>query len=65
MAKIELPVFECLRCGHKWVPRKQVYGHGASLPISCPKCRSWYWDAPLGAQSPQEAEEQINKARGS
>jgi hypothetical protein len=31
--------FECLRCGHKWFPRKE------GLPVVCPskKCHSPYW----------------------
>lgn len=35
---LELPKWECLRCGHKWVPRREVY------PRICPKCKSPYWD---------------------
>ena len=30
----------CLRCGEKWLPRK------GGRPITCPKCRSPYWDRP-------------------
>ena len=31
---------ECLRCGHKWLPRK------IERPRLCPKCHSAYWDVP-------------------
>lgn len=31
---------ECLRCPHKWYPRKP------ELPKTCPKCRSPYWNTP-------------------
>lgn len=40
---------ECLRCGWKWKPRKQV-------PRSCPACRSYLWD--------QEAEAGTVRRRG-
>jgi predicted Zn-ribbon and HTH transcriptional regulator len=35
---VELPQFECKRCGHKWYPRKP------EKPRVCPKCKSPYWD---------------------
>lgn len=28
----------CERCGHEWDARQ------AGTPVSCPKCRSPYWD---------------------
>jgi len=31
---------ECLRCGYKWIPRKD------GMPVTCPKCRSPYWNIP-------------------
>jgi hypothetical protein len=36
-------ILRCLRCGHKWIPRKTV-----GLPIICPSpdCRSPYWQVP-------------------
>ena len=37
---IGIPVLTCLRCGHKWVPRKPMY------PRVCPKCHSPYWNVP-------------------
>lgn len=37
-----LPHFSCARCGHTWVPRKEV------PPKTCPnkKCNSPYWNKP-------------------
>lgn len=32
--------FSCLRCGHKWSPRKPV------TPKCCGKCKTPYWDRP-------------------
>ncbi len=34
-----LPVIECKRCGHKWIPRK------VEIRV-CPKCKSAYFDKP-------------------
>ena len=36
-----LPVLRCLRCAHAWTPR----GDGTP-PLTCPKCRSPYWNRP-------------------
>jgi predicted Zn-ribbon and HTH transcriptional regulator len=30
----------CLRCGESWYPR------GLTDPVTCPKCRSPYWNIP-------------------
>lgn len=30
--------YKCLRCKHKWIPRKE------KKPRWCPKCHSPYWD---------------------
>lgn len=30
----------CYRCGHRWMPRSKQH------PVSCPKCKSPYWDKP-------------------
>lgn len=35
--QVELPVFECLRCRHKWSPRKP------ETPLRCGSCKSPYW----------------------
>lgn len=34
------PQHECKRCGHRWVPRTE------EQPLTCPNCRSPYWDRP-------------------
>ncbi|MCJ7443057.1 MAG: hypothetical protein MUO26_00750 [Methanotrichaceae archaeon] len=39
-----IPKFECLRCGHKWIPRSD------QKPTVCPKCSSPYWDKPKTIQ---------------
>ena len=38
--EITLSGYECLRCGHTWVPRKE------DKPRQCPNCHSPYWDIP-------------------
>ena len=30
--------YECLRCTHKWIPRKD------GIPKVCPKCHNPYWN---------------------
>lgn len=30
--------YHCLRCDHKWLPRK------LERPRQCPKCKSAWWD---------------------
>lgn len=37
MTVVELPELVCLRCGHRWTPRKRVV-------TVCPKCKSPYWN---------------------
>ena len=34
------PTYSCLRCrgGHTWYPRT------SNVPLTCPKCKSPYWD---------------------
>ena len=32
--------YQCNRCGHKWLPRKDEH------PRVCPQCHSAYWDKP-------------------
>lgn len=41
--KIKLTVdgYQCEKCGHKWLPHKK-----SSYPVTCPKCRTPYWDQP-------------------
>jgi DNA-directed RNA polymerase subunit RPC12/RpoP len=42
MPRVQLMGYECLRCGHKWIPRK----NSESEPKVCPHCKSPYWDTP-------------------
>lgn len=35
---VNLPKFVCLRCGHRWHPRKE------EKPLCCGFCKSPYWD---------------------
>jgi len=44
MPIIKVSGFECLRCGHKWAPKKIV--DEPTKPKICPKCKSPYWDLP-------------------
>jgi predicted Zn-ribbon and HTH transcriptional regulator len=37
--KIEVDGYQCLRCGHRWVPRNVDVE-----PTICPKCKSPYWN---------------------
>lgn len=34
---VKLPEFHCLRCGHKWFPRKQ------EVPLRCSRCKSAFY----------------------
>ena len=36
---IEKYMMECLRCGHKWIPRQEEV-------FQCPKCKSAKWHIP-------------------
>ena len=38
--KIVIEQKECLRCGHKWIPRTE------GMPVTCASCRSPYWNIP-------------------
>jgi N6-adenosine-specific RNA methylase IME4 len=51
MAKVQMTVtgWQCERCEHKWVPRKE-----GEKPRVCPKCKSPYWDRPRIADQKQE-----------
>lgn len=37
---MKLPTFECLRCGHRWHPKKE------EKPRCCGFCKSPYWAVP-------------------
>lgn len=58
MAEIELKVkgYKCERCGHEWQPRKK------QNPITCPKCKSAYWDIPLKKPKPKEESEDLEES---
>lgn len=54
---IQIQELECLRCGHKWVPRVRKVR-------TCPSCRSPYWDTPkLMDNGPQSTKEKKDEAR--
>jgi ribosomal protein L37E len=36
--KIKLPTLTCLRCGHRWHPKRE------ELPKCCGFCKSPYWN---------------------
>ncbi len=36
--------WSCLRCNHKWTPKEGFDEN--NKPITCPNCRSPYWDTP-------------------
>ncbi len=35
---VMVTIYKCKRCKHEWAGRKPT------KPITCPKCRSAYWD---------------------
>ena len=37
---VQLKRCTCTRCGHTWLPRS------FEIPITCPSCRSAYWNKP-------------------
>ena len=51
MAKINLPGWQCERCGHVWVSRQDA----TEEPRVCPKCKSPYWDKPR--QKPKKTDD--------
>jgi rubrerythrin len=38
--RVAMDVYHCDRCNHEWMIR------GAHEPITCPKCRTPYWNIP-------------------
>lgn len=46
--KIQLPGWECQRCGHQWVPMQPNY-----KPITCPKCKSPFWETKPHLKKPK------------
>jgi DNA-directed RNA polymerase subunit RPC12/RpoP len=63
--KIVLEGYQCLRCGHKWVPNKMKKGHSRSddLPAKCPSCRSQYWLTPRDPRYKKVSETQKKRKR--
>lgn len=43
MGDLTLPIKKCLRCLHRWIPRKK------DITI-CPRCKSPYWNKERGDQ---------------
>jgi ribosomal protein L37E len=43
--QIRLPTLECLRCGHKWHPKKE------EMPERCGFCKTPYWRKAAGNPS--------------
>jgi DNA-directed RNA polymerase subunit RPC12/RpoP len=41
MAQVIKLAYQCERCAHEWLPREP-----GQAPITCPKCKSPYWDKP-------------------
>ncbi len=37
---MEISIWECLKCGHKWLPRIK------EKPVQCPKCKRTDWSKP-------------------
>ena len=68
MQPFEMPLFICLRCGHRWPPR----GHAqkgrkveawleiveVGMPTVCPKCKSPYWKQPRQQKEPIKFEKE-------
>lgn len=40
MPRTTVKGYKCERCNYAWVPRTE------RKPLTCPKCRSPYWDKP-------------------
>src|SRR5262245_7028092 len=43
--------FRCERCGHEWLPRIK---RAATGPVTCPRCKSPYWNKPKTSGMPYE-----------
>jgi DNA replicative helicase MCM subunit Mcm2 (Cdc46/Mcm family) len=43
---VTLPVFQCIRCHHKWVPEYNIYSDKFKESTKCPKCSSSLWNVP-------------------
>jgi DNA-directed RNA polymerase subunit RPC12/RpoP len=51
MPKVMLEGYQCIRCGHTWLPRSKV----EELPTICPKCKSPYWNKPRKTDPVEQA----------
>lgn len=49
MIKIKLPTLLCLRCGHRWYPKRE------EMPLNCGFCKSPRWNKPPNAESSTRA----------
>lgn len=54
--KVKLPTFECLRCGHRWHPKKE------EVPICCGFCKSPRWNEPPREKSTSKEKHEIGCA---
>ena len=58
--KFEVEGYQCLRCGHKWVPRIKT----VEEPTICPDCKSPYWNKVRRANViPREVSETMKRHR--
>jgi len=48
---IQVKQFCCYRCGHEWQPRKDEDS------ITCPNCRSPYWNKPKKASTEEDGKQ--------
>ena len=47
---VQVTGYECTRCRNKWIPKQQHV-----RPVSCPACKSPYWDRPRKNRYPRIA----------
>jgi DNA-directed RNA polymerase subunit RPC12/RpoP len=57
--KITREGFKCLRCSYEWIPKGR--SDSGKLPVSCPKCRSKYWNKPRVRRRKQEQDIELTK----
>lgn len=53
-----LPSYECLKCGHQWIPRKE------GTPVRCPSCKSAYWNRPRRGAAVQAGGSERERVEG-
>ncbi|HTW83675.1 MAG TPA: hypothetical protein VMD91_06400 [Candidatus Sulfotelmatobacter sp.] len=49
MPRVQIPAWECTRCGHVWPAR------GERKPRMCARCHSSAWDKPRAPEKPKAA----------